>query len=123
LSSKKNVNSKHKFVVGEVYFAPAYADPELCYPTISSFVYLGMNFSKEDTEDTWYFQPTSEFARYGSAVDGSYRGKLPQARCEKKKRLRTLLTVNQLARALREAEKKRHQKKEGKQQGKRDNSL
>jgi hypothetical protein len=117
------MTSRRKFLVGEVYYMPTYPDPELCYPSIQSFVYLGMNFSNEDVEDTWYFQPAAEFAEFGSAVDRSFSGKFPQVLCENEKGLRSFLNVSQLTRALRESEKKRQQKKEGKRQEKRDNSL
>lgn len=56
------------FAVGEVYFRITYPDRNFLYPGVESFVYLGKNLSDEDTEDTWYFQPATDYGRYGSAV-------------------------------------------------------
>ena len=61
------------YVMGEVYFSVTWADVKLRYPVIESFVYLGMNFSDEDLEDTWYFQSAIDFAHYGNALDGVER--------------------------------------------------
>ena len=57
----------------EVYFRVTWADVRLHYPVIESFVYLGMNFSDEDLEDTWYFQSAIDFACYGNALEGFER--------------------------------------------------
>jgi hypothetical protein len=56
------------FVVGEVYFRVAYADPALRFPRIESFVFVGKNLSEEDMEDTWYFQFANSFAKDGSIL-------------------------------------------------------
>jgi hypothetical protein len=61
------------YVTGEIYFHVTWADVKLHYPVIESFVYLGMNFSDEDLEDTWYFQSAIDFAHYGNALDGVER--------------------------------------------------
>ena len=57
----------------EVYFRVTWADTKLHYPVIESFVYLGINFSDEDSEDTWYFQSAIDFAHYGNALKGFER--------------------------------------------------
>lgn len=59
----------NSFVLGEVYFRVTYPDPQMRYPTVESFVFLGKNLSDEDAGETWYFQPASDFGRYGSALD------------------------------------------------------
>jgi hypothetical protein len=61
------------YIVGQVYFRLVYPDVEMHYPIIQSFVYLGMNFSDEDLEDTWYFQPARDFSQHGSAIGGFER--------------------------------------------------
>lgn len=66
-------NSKNKYVIGHVYYRVTYPDVKMCYPCIESFVFLGMNFSDEDIEDIWYFQSVTDYARYGSALEGVER--------------------------------------------------
>ncbi len=66
-------SSDTTYTPGEVYFHVTWADVKLHYPIIESFVYLGMNFSDEDLEDTWYFQPANDFAQFGNALEGVER--------------------------------------------------
>ncbi len=65
--------SRERFDIGQVYFRVTYPDVKMHYPLIESFVFLGMNFSDEDTEDTWYFQSAEDFSDYGSALEGVER--------------------------------------------------
>ncbi len=60
---------KSQFVVGEVYFRVTYPGAPLKYPAIESLVYVGMNLSDEDTEDTWYFQFADSYAKHGSILE------------------------------------------------------
>jgi hypothetical protein len=101
-----------EFVIGEVYFAVKYPDVQGCYPGIDSYVYLGMNFSYQDKEDTWYFQPSSEFARLGSAIDQAYRtkGKRPHVFCATKEMLSDFNDLDGLILELRKAAKIRKSK-------------
>jgi hypothetical protein len=61
------------FAIGEVYYRLTFPDKKMQYPIIESLVYLGKNLSDEDTTDTWYFQPASDFGRHGSALEGEGR--------------------------------------------------
>ena len=65
--------SQDAFTKGEVYFFVTYPDIRMYYPLIESYVFLGMNFSEEDKEDTWYFQWASDFSQHGSALEGIER--------------------------------------------------
>jgi hypothetical protein len=78
---------------GEVYFFVTYPDVKMCYPLIESYVYLGMNFSDEDLEDTWYFQWASDFSKHGSALEGTERPVF----CAKKDELHEFQNADQLA--------------------------
>lgn len=61
-----------KFKKGEVYFRIVYPDSGFLYPIIESFVYIGMNLSDEDKEDTWYFQFAKDFAEHGSFLNSEH---------------------------------------------------
>jgi hypothetical protein len=61
------------FVEGEVYFFVTYPDASMHFPLIESYVFLGVNFSDEDLDNTWYFQPTADFNQFGSALTGFER--------------------------------------------------
>jgi hypothetical protein len=56
---------------GGVYFRLTYPDREMRYPQVESFVFVGKNLSDEDSEDTWYFQFSSDYARNGSTRKGA----------------------------------------------------
>jgi hypothetical protein len=58
-----------QFVVGEVYFRVKYAEASRRFPLFDSFVFVGINLSDEDTEDTWYFQFADSYAKSGSILD------------------------------------------------------
>ena len=59
------------YSVGDVYFRLVYPDADLLYPLIQSFVFVGMNLSEEDDEETWYFQFAEDYAKYGSILESS----------------------------------------------------
>lgn len=59
---------------GEVYFRLVYPDRGLLFPIVESFVYVGMNLSDEDREDTWYFQFASDYAVHGSFLKSEHTG-------------------------------------------------
>ena len=84
------------FAKGEVYFYVTYPDVKMCYPLIETYVYLGMNFSDEDLEDTWYFQWASDFSEHGSALEGIERPVF----CAKKNELPEFQNAKQLASTL-----------------------
>jgi hypothetical protein len=94
---------KHSFEIGQVYFRVTYPDVKMLYPTIESFVYLGMNFSDEDVEDAWYFQPASDFGRNGSALNGVER----PVSCATIDELNDFESILQLTSTLRSAEERR----------------
>ena len=50
-----------------------YSDVAMCFPIIESYVFLGKNLSDENLVDTWYFQSTTDYSRYGSASKGNER--------------------------------------------------
>jgi hypothetical protein len=64
---------KNKHVLGHIYFRVTYPDVKMHYPCIETFIYLGMNLSEEDIEDTWYFQSVTDYVRHGSALEGVER--------------------------------------------------
>lgn len=64
----------NRFIEGEVYFRLVYPDSSFLYPIIESFVYIGMNLSAEDKEDTWYFQFAKDFAEHGNFLSSGYIG-------------------------------------------------
>lgn len=63
-----------KYIEDEVYFQLTYPDPGCLYPIIESFVYVGMNLSDEDKEDTWYFQFAADYAKHGSFLNSQRSG-------------------------------------------------
>ena len=95
------------FTQGEVYFFVTYSDVKMCYPLIESYIYLGMNFSDEDLEDTWYFQWVSDFTKHGSALEGVERPVL----CAKKEELCEFQNAEQLASTIEMAATRRTAKK------------
>lgn len=50
------------------YFRVTYPDQERLFPSIETFVYIGCNLSDEDEAHTYYFQPVSDYVRYGHAA-------------------------------------------------------
>lgn len=62
------------YVEGEVYFRVVYPDSGMLYSMIQSFVYVGMNLSDEDNEDTWYFQFADDYAKHGSFLESDHKG-------------------------------------------------
>lgn len=57
------------FKKGEVYYRLTFPDQGLLYPIIESFVFIGMDLSEEDNEDSWYFQFAHGYGKFGSVVD------------------------------------------------------
>ncbi len=58
-----------KFIKGEFYYRINFPDQGMLYPLIDSFVFVGMNLSDEDQEESWYFQFADGYGKYGSVVD------------------------------------------------------
>lgn len=84
---------------GEIYFFVTYPGKSMFYPLIESYVYLGTNYSDEDIEDTWYFQPAEDFACFGSALEGKER----PVSCAKREQLSEFQSIRQLVRTLEKA--------------------
>lgn len=59
---------------GDLYFRLTFSDPRMCYPAVETFVFVGKNLSDEDTEDTWYFQFSADYAANGSIRKGAPAG-------------------------------------------------
>jgi hypothetical protein len=95
--------SEHSFEIGQVYFRVTYPDVKMLYPSIESFVYLGMNFSDENLENTLYFQAALDFGRNGSALKGVER----TVSCATVDELIDFESISQLTSTLRIAEKRR----------------
>jgi hypothetical protein len=95
------------YTPGEVYFRVTWADVKLLYPVIESFVYLGMNFSDEDLEDTWYFQSAIDFAYYGNALESFER----PVSCTTKDQLADFVSAPKLILEIEEATSRRLAKK------------
>jgi hypothetical protein len=95
-----------KFVVGELYFRVTYADREQRYPSIEVFVFLGTNASDEDREETWYFQPSSDFGRRGSALSGDTKDR--PVICVSIDSLAEMLSLTGLVETIRRAQSSAH---------------
>ena len=54
-----------KYIYKNVYYRLTFSDAEMLYPTISTFVFVGLNLSEEDTEDTYYFQFIDSYTSSG----------------------------------------------------------
>ena len=63
-----------KYIIKNVYFRLTFSDAKLLYPTISTFVFVGLNLSEEDAEDTYYFQFIDSFTSSGSAAESNPEG-------------------------------------------------
>jgi len=59
------------FTKGDVYYRITYPNIDMLYPSIETFVFIGMNLSDEDEEDTWYFQFARSYAKSGSVLESS----------------------------------------------------
>jgi hypothetical protein len=55
-----------EFVIGRVYFTVSFVEPNLVYPIVDAYVYVGVNLLKDEAEDTWYFQDTGSYAEHGA---------------------------------------------------------
>ena len=58
------------FEEGEVYFCAYFADNDMVFPFVGSYVHIGKNVLGSEKEATWYFQDCESFARYGSFLGG-----------------------------------------------------
>jgi hypothetical protein len=55
--------------VGKTYYYLTYADPGLTMPGLNPVVYVGKNIFGDEKEDTYYFQDTPSFTRFGIATE------------------------------------------------------
>lgn len=83
-----------QFLVGDLYFRVKYAEHLLKYPQLDSFVFVGKNLSKDDLEDTWYFQFADSYAKHGSIAGSS--GADRRVLCLNKNQLADMLNDQQL---------------------------
>lgn len=63
------MSEKPSFTVEEVYYCVYFADGELAFPFIGSYVFLGFNMLGNEEELTHYFQDCESFARYGTFMN------------------------------------------------------
>ncbi len=94
-----------KYSENEVYFRLVYPDAGLLYPIIQSFVFIGMNLSDEDDEQTWYFQFVDDYAKYGSILN-STRGE-SKVCCETDSTVSSMLDLKELIMELKQAAARR----------------
>lgn len=97
--------STNTFVVGEVYYRVTYPDREMRLPGIESFVCVGSELSDQHSGDTWYFQPASDFGRFGSALAPGMRGR--PVICVSHECLAEMLDIDRLLDELRGAARRR----------------
>jgi len=58
------------FEVEEVYYCAYFADDQLLFPFVGSYVHIGKNVIGKESETTWYFQYCESFSRHGSFLNG-----------------------------------------------------
>ena len=94
------------FIKGEVYFRLKFPDPEMLYPLIDSFVYIGVNLSDQDQEDSWYFQFADGYGKFGSVVDTHLGDR--KVLVLKKEQLEEMFNTGSLVTALQSAKWRRN---------------
>ena len=94
------------FIKGEVYYRLTFPDQELLYPIIESFVFIGMNLSDEDKDDSWYFQFAHGYGKYGSVVDTNLGDR--KVLVLKKEQLEEMFNTESLVTALQSAKWRRN---------------
>ena len=93
------------YVVGKNYYRVTYLDSNQSCPRIETFVYIGLNLSDDDYDDTWYFQFIDSCVEHGSPLEGR-EGEF-NMRLVKSDNLSEMLSVDQLATELEAAEQRR----------------
>lgn len=87
-------------VVDKVYFRVTFADPELSYPVIDAFIFLGTNLSDEDEGgDYYYFQNAVDLYSHGDARRSMAPG-APVSRLSGSDLMDDMLDVEGLVKAL-----------------------
>lgn len=94
---------------GEVYYRLTFADLDLLYPKVETFVFVGKNLSDEDTEDNWYFQFADGFAKSGSILES--KGGDRKVSLVKRRELPDMLDLAGLIKELENATKRRRARK------------
>ena len=89
------------YTEGDVYFRIVYPDAELSIPIIQSFVFVGINLSDEDDEDTWYFQFADDYAKHGNFLESEHNG--CKVCCVTHTDLSSMLDISELASQLESA--------------------
>ena len=82
------------FIVGEMYFRVKYAERDMKYPLLDSFIFVGKNLSEEDSQDTWYFQFADSIAAHGTILESSTGER--RVACLNESELRDMLDDKQL---------------------------
>ena len=95
-----------KFIKGEVYYRMTFPDKDLLYPIIESFVFIGINLSEEDIEDSWYFQFAHGYGKYGSVIDTNLGDR--KVLVLKEEQLEDMLNTESLVIALQSAKWRRN---------------
>jgi hypothetical protein len=57
--------------VGKTYYYLTYADPGFTMPGLDPVVYVGKNIVGDEQEDSYYFQDTPSFTRFGLVTESS----------------------------------------------------
>lgn len=92
------------FIKNDLYYHLTYVDVQKCYPSIQSYIFIGLNLGEED-EDTWYFEflVASATHRTISQVPSSER----RVRCLTKEKLSGMLDIDELKLGLEQARNRR----------------
>jgi len=94
-----------EFIEGEVYYRITFPDVELKIPLMESFVFIGINLSEEDKDNTWYFQFAEGYAKDGSILETE--GGDRKTRCLGCAELGEMLDIDGLTKELQGAKKRR----------------
>lgn len=86
------------WLAGECYFRLSFLDPAKTRPVVDTLVFIGMNLSEEDKEDTWYFQDAHSYNVSGPVHESEATD--AQIFCYTKGSLAELLDLTGLSREI-----------------------
>jgi hypothetical protein len=86
--------SMKNFRVGECYFRLSFIDPAMTLPVVDTLVFVGMNLSGGDKNETWYFQDPHSYNASGPAHESG--AKDAQVFCYSKDDVGNLLDLARL---------------------------
>ncbi|WP_428243061.1 hypothetical protein [Gynuella sp.] len=95
-----------EYIKHDVYFMVTYPDKNLAYPVIESYVFIGRNIFGDEIGNTWYFQYSTSFGRYGSILDTEDGDRRIEE--VKEEELISFLTREELEQELQQSEKRRN---------------